>query len=323
MTNRRPPAASAAHPPPRAHRVRVQAAQRCSALLSAAQHGAHRPPVSHHQQSIAKLTHAGRPLTPSPPSPPSPPGPPESADATFLTVELTATELAQAALAVEAEGGGERGSVASTTQPVPLSPRPDTELLPSFGLGADADIEADRRRQTLLEALWRLPEGELRGASRVVLGPGGELHPRAILGRATTVDALTTPGALMMLEVCLATDPHAAVDALLSRRNVPPLRLSDSAPARRLLRQWAQEQAEVIHSWLHQRAAHPPPSLPPHRASDAVRLAEEARQTLKTALRLLSQDCESVGGTHGVARGESPRMPDLQSPRNSRVGCRD
>ena len=156
---------------------------------------------------------------------------------------------------------------------------------------------------TLVDALRRVPEAAMRSRSMDAVGPGGRKHYASVLGRADSVESLATPGLLMLLEICLALDSHAAVDKLDSNGWRPSVDLQTSAAARALLAQWAARKQQETARWLEKRAHRPPAELPLHRVRDAVRLAEEAHATLEHTLQTLAAYVEKESPSYAPALG--------------------
>ena len=132
-----------------------------------------------------------------------------------------------------------------------------------------------------------MPERALQRISCDEIGVGGAAHPSAVVGQATHLAQLATPGLLVLLEVCCATEPQAAVQALRARDWLPGLTLEHDTAASSLLLAWARQQQRETIQWLELRAPNPPPSLPAHRHADAVQLANEADACLRRAIELL------------------------------------
>ena len=117
----------------------------------------------------------------------------------------------------------------------------------------------------------------------------------------------------MLLEVCVADDPHAAVDALHARGWTPELKIRRNGAAAALLERWASQKRIEVATWLETRATAPPPTLPAHRAADALRLADEAKRTLDHALSLLRGE-DVVGVVAPAATGVQGRVAAAVSP---------
>ena len=156
---------------------------------------------------------------------------------------------------------------------------------------------------SLVDALRRVPEAAMRSRSMDAVGPGGRKHYASVLGRANSVGSLATPGLLMLVEICLALDSHAAVEKLQSNGWQPSIDLRTSAGARALLAQWAAKKQQETARWLEKRAHRPPAELPLHRVQDAVRLAEEAHATLEHTLQMLAAYEESPSPSYAPALG--------------------
>ena len=160
---------------------------------------------------------------------------------------------------------------------------------------------------TLVDALRRVPEAAMRSRSMDAVGPGGRKHYASVLGRADSLESLATPGLLMLVEICLALDSHAAVDTLRSNGWQPSVDLQTSAGARALLAQWAARKQQETARWLEKRAHRPPAELPLHRVRDAVSLAEEAHATLEHTLQTLAAYEESPTPSYAPALGGGGR----------------
>ena len=143
------------------------------------------------------------------------------------------------------------------------------------------------RRRT--DAMRMVPERAMQAAAKPQIGEAAEVHASALLGGADSLYDLATPGLLMLLEVCVSSDPALAVQQLRKRGWQPKLQLRNDPAAAALLVRWARGRRADTARWLETSAEAPPASLPAHRVHDARRLAHEALQTLDRALALLEE----------------------------------
>ena len=235
-----------------------------------------------------------------------------SHDETFLAVDATVFDLA----AAHAQNAACAPDDLLCEAKYDLACHPDDLLCELAEEAAPEPAPHDawpKAELDLVDALRRVPEAALKRASVDEVGDGGRAHPTAVLGRAETIDGVATAGLRMLLEVCVADDPHAAVDALHARGWTPELKIRRNGAAAALLERWASQKRIEVATWLETRATAPPATLPAHRAADALRLADEAKRTLDHALSLLRGE-DVVGVVAPAATGVQGRVAAAVSP---------